>query len=110
MPNRLNGCCAVRMPLIAERGFVHRPDDGPSLGRFALGHSRQCTLPPAVSRCSGPAAISRVSPLTTYLLRLDGDPSDELARFIERAQAIEQPETPRPAEAVIPITRRKLTP
>ncbi len=33
---------------------------------------------------------------TTYLLRLDGNPSDELARFIERVQTIELLEIPRP--------------
>jgi hypothetical protein len=30
--------------------------------------------------------------LTTFLLRLDGEPSETLARFIERVQAIESPE------------------
>ena len=30
--------------------------------------------------------------LTTYLLRLDGEPSETPARFIERVQAIEFPE------------------
>ncbi|MDO1900927.1 LysR family transcriptional regulator, partial [Escherichia coli] len=38
----------------------------------------------------------RVPPLTTYLLHLDGDLSDELARFIERVQTIESLEPPRP--------------
>lgn len=38
----------------------------------------------------------RVPPLTTYLLHVDGEPSDVLARFIERVQAIESPESPRP--------------
>ena len=39
---------------------------------------------------------SRVPPLTTYLLHAEGQPFDVLARFIERAQAIESPEAPRP--------------
>jgi hypothetical protein len=34
--------------------------------------------------------------LTTYLLRLDAQPSETLARFIERVQAIESPEIIRP--------------
>ncbi|AWP59104.1 MULTISPECIES: LysR family transcriptional regulator [Pseudomonadota] len=38
----------------------------------------------------------RVPPLTTYLLYPEGEPSDVLARFIERVQAIELPEPPRP--------------
>ena len=38
----------------------------------------------------------RVPPLTTYLLHAEGQPFDVLARFIERAQAIESPEAPRP--------------
>lgn len=38
----------------------------------------------------------RVPPLTTYLLHSEGEPSDVLARFIERVQAIESPEAPRP--------------
>jgi hypothetical protein len=39
---------------------------------------------------------SRVPPLTTYLLRLEGNSSDVLARFIERVQAVESPESPGP--------------
>ena len=38
----------------------------------------------------------RVPPLTTYLLHAEGQPFDVLARFIERAQALESPEAPRP--------------
>ncbi|AGL46273.1 LysR family transcriptional regulator [Pseudomonas aeruginosa] len=34
--------------------------------------------------------------LTTYLLRLDAEPSETLARFIERVQAIDSPEAVRP--------------
>ena len=32
--------------------------------------------------------------LTTYLLRLDSEPSETLACFIERVQAIESPKSP----------------
>lgn len=82
-------------PLIAER--VSSTDLMMALvsAGFALGLAGSAHI--AASREPGVVAwplASRVSPLTTYLLRLDGDPSDELARFIERAQAIEQPETP----------------
>jgi len=38
----------------------------------------------------------RVPPLTTFLLYPDSEPSDVLARFIERVQAIESPEPSRP--------------
>jgi hypothetical protein len=40
--------------------------------------------------------------LTTYLLHLDDDPSDELARFIERVQTIESLESPRPIRGKSP--------
>jgi len=64
---------------------------------YALGLAGAAHI--ASSRESGVVArplATRVPPLTTYLLRLDGDPSDELARFIERVQAIDSPETPKP--------------
>ncbi|EXF45903.1 LysR family transcriptional regulator [Pseudomonas sp. BAY1663] len=38
--------------------------------------------------------------LTTYLLRLDGEPSETLARLIERVQAIESPEDNRPTSGL----------
>lgn len=38
----------------------------------------------------------RVPPLTTYLLRPERAPSGAVARFIERVQTIESPESPRP--------------
>lgn len=63
---------------------------------FALGLTGATHI--AVSREEGVVArplASRVPPLTTYLLRLEGDPSETLGRFIERVQAIESPETPR---------------
>lgn len=34
---------------------------------------------------------SRVPPLTTYLLRQEGEPSQVLVRFIERVESIESP-------------------
>ncbi|QQB33116.1 LysR family transcriptional regulator [Achromobacter deleyi] len=40
--------------------------------------------------------------LTTYLLRLDGEHSETLARFIERVQAIESPEIARPIPGRFP--------
>jgi len=63
---------------------------------FALGLTGTAHI--AASRESGvvarPLAL-RVPPLTTYLLRLEGEPSETLGRFIERVQAIESPESPR---------------
>jgi DNA-binding transcriptional LysR family regulator len=38
----------------------------------------------------------RIPPLMTYLLRLEGEPPEVLARFIERVQAIESPESSKP--------------
>ena len=52
----------------------------------------------------------RVPPLTTYLLHLDYDPSDELARFIERVQTIESLEPPRPIRGRNPNHPEELTP
>ncbi|WP_447936043.1 LysR family transcriptional regulator [Stenotrophomonas lactitubi] len=40
--------------------------------------------------------------LTTYLLRPAGDPSETLARFIERVQALESPEVARPSPGYFP--------
>jgi hypothetical protein len=40
--------------------------------------------------------------LTTYLLRLDSEPSETLARFVERVQAIESPEVAKPPPGRIP--------
>ena len=53
----------------------------------------------AASREQGVVArplVGRSPMLTTYLLRLDGEPSETLARFIERVQAIDSPEAARP--------------
>ncbi|HBR2024133.1 TPA: LysR family transcriptional regulator [Klebsiella variicola] len=85
-------------PLIAERVascdlMMVLVSAGYALGLAGAAHIAASREPGVVAR---PLA-SRVPPLTTYLLRLDGDPSDELARFIGRVQAVESPETPRPA-------------
>lgn len=84
-------------PLIAER--VASCDLMMALvsAGFALGLTGEAHI--ATSRESGVVArplASRVPPLTTYLLRLEGEPSDVLTRFIERVEAIESPEPPRP--------------
>ena len=84
-------------PLIAERVatcdlMMALVSAGFALGLAGAAHISASREPGVVAR---PLA-SRVPPLTTYLLRLDGNPSDELARFIERVQTIETPETPRP--------------
>ncbi|WCU83872.1 LysR family transcriptional regulator [Pseudomonas aeruginosa] len=64
---------------------------------FALGLTGAAHI--AASREQGVVArplVGRSPMLTTYLLRLDGEPSETLARFIERVQAIESPEDKRP--------------
>ena len=84
-------------PLIAER--VASCDLMMALvsAGFALGLTGEAHI--VTSRESGvvarPLAL-RVPPLTTYLLRLGGEPSDALTRFIERVEAIESQESPRP--------------
>lgn len=84
-------------PLVAER--VASCDLMMTLvsAGFALGLAGASRI--AASHETGvvarPLAI-RVPPLTTYLLHAGGEPSDVLARFIERVQAIDSPEHPRP--------------
>ena len=78
---------------------------------FALGLAGAAHI--AASREPGVVArplASRVPPLTTYLLRLDGDPSDELTRFIERVQTIESQETPRAIRGSNPDPPEELMP
>ncbi|MCY0316722.1 LysR family transcriptional regulator [Pseudomonas aeruginosa] len=82
-------------PLIAERVatcdlMMALVSAGFALGLAGAAHIAACREPGVVAR---PLA-SRVPPLTTYLLRLGGEPSDVLARFIERVEAIESPESP----------------
>lgn len=84
-------------PLVAERVascdlMMALVSAGLALG--FMGAARIATNP-ASGVVARPLAV-RVPPLTTYLLYPDGEPSDVLARFIERVQAIESPEPPRP--------------
>ncbi|MBB4731239.1 LysR family transcriptional regulator [Xanthomonas arboricola] len=85
-------------PLVAER--VASCDLMMALvsAGFALGLTGAAHI--AASREQGVVArpLARCSPmLTTYLLRPAGEPSETLAHFIERVQAIESPEANRPA-------------
>jgi hypothetical protein len=80
-------------PLVAER--VASCDLMMALvsAGFALGLTGAAHI--AASREQGVVArplVGRSPMLTTYLLRLDSEPSETLARFIERVQAIESPE------------------
>ena len=98
-------------PLIAER--VASCDLMMALvsAGFALGLTGEAHI--AASRESGVVArplASRVPPMPTYLLRLEGEPSDELAHFIERVQAIELPDFHRPKLGDDPDPPEKLTP
>lgn len=90
-------------PLIAERVascdlMMVLVSAGFALGLAGAAHIAASREPGLVAR---PLA-SRVPPLTTYLLRPDGPPSDVLARFIERLQAIESPESPKPIAGLNP--------
>ena len=82
-------------PLVAERVATCDLMMALVSAGFALGLTGQSHI--AASRETGvvarPLAL-RVPPLTTYLLRLEGDPPDVLTRFIERVQTIESPEEP----------------
>ena len=87
-------------PLIAER--VASSDLLMALvsAGFALGLTGASHI--AASREQGVIArpLAGRSPLlTTYLLRLEGEPSETLARFIERVHAIDVPEGSRPASS-----------
>ena len=82
-------------PLVAERVATCDLMMALVSAGFALGLTGQSHI--AARRETGvvarPLAL-RVPPLTTYLLRLEGDPPDVLTRFIERVQTIESPEEP----------------
>ncbi len=98
-------------PLIAERVttcdlMMALVSAGFALGLAGAAHIAASREPGVVAR---PLA-SRVPPLTTYLLRLDGDPSDELTRFIERVQTIESQETPRAIRGRNPDPPEELMP
>ena len=98
-------------PLIAERVatcdlMMALVSAGFALGLAGAAHIAASREPGVVAR---PLA-SRGPPLTTYLLRLDGDPSDELTRFIERVQTIESQETPRAIRGRNPDPPEELMP
>ena len=84
-------------PLVAERVascdlMMALVSAGFALGLAGAAHIATSREPGVVAR---PLAL-RVPALTTYLLRLGGEPSDVLARFIDRVEAIESLESPRP--------------
>ena len=90
-------------PLVAER--VASCDLMMALvsAGFALGLTGAAHI--ATSREQGVVArplAGRSPMLMTYLLRLDGEPSETLAHFIEHVQAIESPEIARPAPRDFP--------
>ncbi|MCZ7843705.1 LysR family transcriptional regulator [Stenotrophomonas maltophilia] len=84
-------------PLVAERVascdlMMALVSAGFSLGLTGAAHITASREQGVVAR-----ALAGCSPvLTTYLLRLDAEPSETLARFIERVQAIDSPEAARP--------------
>jgi DNA-binding transcriptional LysR family regulator len=78
---------------------------------FALGLAGKSQI--AASREPGIVArpLSRRSlMLTTYLMRLDGEPSETLAHFIERVSTIESPDSSRHAASPKPDTPEKIEP
>jgi len=80
-------------PLIAERVgscdlMLALVSAGFALGLAGAMHIAASREPSVVAR----PLMGRPALLTTYLLRLDGEPSETLARFIERVQAIDSPE------------------
>ncbi|USP11865.1 LysR family transcriptional regulator [Aeromonas dhakensis] len=87
-------------PLIAERVascdlMMALVSAGFALGLTGAAHIAASREPGVVAR---PLA-SRVPPLTTYLLRPAGEPSDVLSRFIERVQVIDSPESSEPIQS-----------
>ncbi|MBF5003749.1 LysR family transcriptional regulator [Diaphorobacter caeni] len=83
-------------PLIAERVascdlMMALVSGGIALGLTGAAHIATSREPGVVAR---PLA-TRVPPLTTFLLRPEGGPSDVLARFIERVLAIDSQESAR---------------
>ncbi|MGY1490597.1 LysR family transcriptional regulator [Methylobacillus pratensis] len=98
-------------PLIAERVATCDLMMALVSAGFALGLAGAAHI--AASRESGVVArplASHVPPLTTYLLRLEGNPSDVLVRFIERVQTIESLESPRPVRSRYPDVSEEPTP
>lgn len=84
-------------PLIAERVATCDLMMALVSAGFALGFAGAARIAahPDSGVVARPLAL-RAPPLTTYLLRLEGELSDVLTRFIERVQAIESPESHRP--------------
>ena len=97
-------------PLVAERVATCDLMIALVSAGFALGLAGAARI--AANPDSGvvarPLAL-RVPPLTTYLLYPDSEPSDELAHFIERVQAIELPDFHRPKLGDDPDPPEKLT-
>ncbi|SFY03155.1 LysR family transcriptional regulator [Azotobacter vinelandii] len=83
-------------PLVAERVascdlMMALVSAGFALGLTGAAHIKASREQGVVAR-----PLAGCSPeLTTYLLRLDAEPSETLARFIERVQAIDSPEAAR---------------
>jgi len=85
-------------PLIAERVvscdlMMALVSAGFALGLMGESYIATSREPDVVGR---PLAV-RVPPLTTYLLHTEGQPSEILARFIERVQTIDAPHFPKRA-------------
>ncbi|EPC3544900.1 LysR family substrate-binding domain-containing protein, partial [Aeromonas hydrophila] len=102
---------AEMQPLVAERVTTFDLMMALVSAGFALGLTGAAHI--AASREPGVVArplSTRVPPLTTYLLRLEGDPFDELARFIQRVQAIELPEFLRSTKSRNPDLPEELMP
>ena len=83
-------------PLVAERVascdlMMALVSGGIALGLAGAAHIATSREPGVVAR----SLATRVPPLTTFLLRPEGEPSAVLARFIERVQAIDSPEPPK---------------
>jgi DNA-binding transcriptional LysR family regulator len=90
-------------PLVAERVascdlMMALVSAGFGLGLIGAAHIEASREQGVVAR---PLA-GRTPMLTTYLLRLDSEPSETLARFVERVQAIESPEVAKSAPGRIP--------
>jgi len=78
---------------------------------FALGLAGASQI--AASREPGVVArplAGRSPMLTTYLLRSDNEPSDALARFIERVNSIESLASKKPAFPTQPDTSEEIEP
>ncbi|WP_158890767.1 MULTISPECIES: LysR family transcriptional regulator [unclassified Pseudomonas] len=98
-------------PLVAERVATCDLMMALVSAGFALGLTGAAHI--TASREQGVVArpLAGCSPvLTTYLLRVDADPSETLARFIERVQAIDSPESARPASGLNSDSPEEATP